>query len=351
MSWKDVDAFFREGQCTNNSDKDIQVCIGEQGKPHRIETLKPGESTPSGKDCDGFMHKDGGATKIRGRFGWTTEHDSEWVKDNWEGCAEYIAGTNKKIGGTTSTFIPPGISYGVLSEVRNAWDWTPDMPNGWFAGSRGLSAPINGIRIGKRSSEISVRFYCHSASGFESWSDGGTVIYGNRASSGVDFIDAFSIQLTSGNGKYDIIYKVHVQDFGDSAFFGNGAAVGVKGKRIEGILIGIVPKLPAPAPAPPGNPPIDPFVRIHNNYRDKSLEEVTLSSGEGLIESNYRLSTLKESMESIEDTLTGNYKKFPIFSQDIPLKEISNKFPIFIPDLSIPENISATSHQIEFYDS
>ncbi|XHX75803.1 MAG: hypothetical protein RBJ76_15255 [Stenomitos frigidus ULC029] len=348
MGWyAEAKDWASEGKCTNKTDKDIQVCMGQPGKPHQVRTLKPGESTLPGEDCDGIMRDTGGITKIHGRFGWTSEHDSKWVNKNWKECAEYIISTNKKVGGTTSNFMPPGISYAVLSEAHKVWDWTPEMPNGWFAGSRGLSAPIDGIKIGVRSSEISIKFYCHSASGFESWSDGGTVIYGNRASIGIDFIDAFSIQLTRGNDKYDIIYKVHVQGLGDSAFFGNGVAVGVQGKRIEGILIGIVPRLYPPAPAPaPVNPP-DPFVRIHNNYRTESIEEVILPSGERLIESDYRLSNLKESVEIIESPLTGSCKKFPIFNQDISLEETSNKFPIFIPDLSITENISATSYQVK----
>lgn len=351
MSW-DVKKFFSGGKCTNKTDKDINVCMGEPDKPHRIQTSKPGESTPSGMDCDGIMNEKGGTTKLYGRFGWTKEFDSQWVKDNWPECAEFIISTNKNVGGTTSSFVPPGISYAVLSEARQVWDWTSETSNGWFAGSRGLSAPIDGIRVNVRSSEISIKFYCHSASGFESWSDGGTIIYGNRASIGVDFIDSFSIQLTRGNDKYDIIYKVHVQDFGDSAFFANGAAAGVQGKRIEGILIGIVRKrsVPAPAPTPPISPPIDPHLRVHNNYRNESLEEIMLPSGERLIESDYRLINVNKSVGITEYPLTGSYKGFPILSQDISLEETSNTFPVFIPDLSISENIPAISHQVNLYD-
>ncbi len=76
-----------EGKCTNRSNENVDVCIDG-----RLETLKPGESTPSGRDCEGFIHPDGSATKIWGKTGVTTEQTREWVAKNWPGCVRKAGG-------------------------------------------------------------------------------------------------------------------------------------------------------------------------------------------------------------------------------------------------------------------
>ncbi len=75
--WK----WLSEGRCENAGDKDVTVCI--DGKPH---TLKPGEATSAGKDCDGIIHDDGSATKVHGRSGIHEHKSKEWVKEHWPEC-------------------------------------------------------------------------------------------------------------------------------------------------------------------------------------------------------------------------------------------------------------------------
>jgi hypothetical protein len=343
MGWyADAKDWISEGKCTNKTDKDMQVCIGEPGQPHEMRTLKPGESTRPDEDCDGIMRDDGGTTKIWGRFNWKTEHDSNWARDNWPQCVNHIATTNAQIGGTTTRFTPPGITYGVLSSDN--YGWTPNMPNGWFAGSRGQSIPIDGVFVKSMSSVIDIEFYAHSVANLnDSWMKGsGAITFGGPTNK--VFIDGFAIRLTRGSDKYDVIYKVHVQDHGDSVFFSNGVVVGVRGKRIEGIIIGVVPK------GTSGRLIVDPFVRIHNNYRTESVEEIILPSSEELIYSDYRLGSVKKTLEEMKDPLLENYMGFPIFHKDLLLDEGYNKFPIFIPDLSISGNIPSKSYQVEIYD-
>jgi hypothetical protein len=338
MGWyQDVKDYFTEGTCKNNTDKDIQVCMGEPDKPHEIMTLRPGESSPTGKDCDGIMKSDGGTTKIIGRTFFTSEYDANWVKSHWPECSEFIRSINLNTIGTDSVFVAPSIAYAVRT---SNYGWTPDMPNGWFIGERDIPNHINGIRIVSKSPEIGIKFYTHWASGQEQWSNGGEVNNPLGIALAVldgidDFIDAFSIQLTSGSDKYDIIYKAHVEGYGDSAFFGNGTALGVMGKMIQGIIIGIVPKAPVP---PTPSPPTGRHCRggcdlPSNNYRIENHKEVPLAENDSFINGDYQLSST-------------DGQGFPIFAKDLPFEERAVGLPIYIPELNISKQIPSLHGQV-----
>lgn len=327
---------FSEGTCKNDTGKDIQVCMGEQGKPHEIRDLKPGESTPLGEDCDGIIKSDGGATKIYGRAGaifFAPDKDANWVKANWPECARLIKSINLNVAGTESSFGVPTISYAVKS---SNYAWTPDVPNGWFIGERDTPNNINGIRIVSKSPEIGIKFYTHWDSGREQWSNGGQVVVDPLAGISVvldgadDFIDAFSVQLTSGNDKYDIIYKAFIEGYGDSAFFGNGTALGVLGKMIQGIIIGIVLKVPVPSPPPP---PAGRHCRggcefPHNNYGIENHREMPLAENDSFVNGDYQLSST-------------DGQGFPMFEKDLLFEERSGALPIYIPELNIKQEVIA----------
>ena len=76
-----IDKWLHDGTCTNDTGKDIKICIdGNPGK------LRPGETTPPSVDCDGVIHGDNSATKIYGQSGIKEHKSRDWVRDNWPRC-------------------------------------------------------------------------------------------------------------------------------------------------------------------------------------------------------------------------------------------------------------------------
>ncbi|QDV20654.1 Clostridial hydrophobic W [Gimesia panareensis] len=232
--------WFKEGRCENKTDREIQVCVNEPGEPQRIERLGPGERTRDGLDCDGIIHDDGGATKIHGRTGWTTEKSPEWVRENWPNCARLIAGTNEyTTGGLLNQNRSDAIKYFV--HCQGLGD-SAEVQGGWFVGTRGHALCLEGFQVNIKAKDLDLRYMAHlQGIGDVGWQPAGSFI-GTRGES--RRLEGFAIELIRGNDQYDVAYMAHLQDIGDTRWFRNGDFCGTRGegRRVEALSIAIVNK-------------------------------------------------------------------------------------------------------------
>lgn len=243
--WFDsIKEWFHEGSCTNRSDKDMFVCVGDSHEPHHVEVLKPGERTKEGKDCDGVIRRDGGVDKVYGRSGWMMEKDRTWLEKNWPGCANVVQdfrALEPKIGGIR-------ITKGDLLPTRHFVHCqgladSETVAGGWFAGTRGQALRLEGFQLeslGEGPSAVELEYMAHlEGTGDTPWQTGGFI--GTRGEA--RRLEGFAIRVKSTGGvRANILYKAHLQDFGDTEWYADGVFCGSRGqaRRVEGISIALV---------------------------------------------------------------------------------------------------------------